>query len=299
MLFFLNIEANSENNVYIEYKINEEIITNLDIENEANYLIALNKELKNLDKKQILEIAKNSIIKETIKKIELLKYYVLDQKNPQLDNFVKTFYKQLLLADEKEFSKYLSTYNLTINEVKKKIEIESTWNALIYNKYKDLVIVDEKLLMNKISNSKKIPYTKNYHLSEIIFEKEKKLSLTENYKKIKESIDAIGFENTANIYSVADSAKFGGDVGWVSEDNLSEKLIKEISTLKINDITNPIQIRNVFLILTIKEIKEEKVKIDEKEELKKMIQYENDKQLNQFSKIYYNKVKINTNINEL
>ena len=299
MLFFLNIEANSENNVYIEYKINEEIITNLDIENEANYLIALNKELKNLDKKQILEIAKNSIIKETIKKIELLKYYVLDQKNPQLDNFVKTFYKQLLLADEKEFSKYLSTYNLTINEVKKKIEIESTWNALIYNKYKDLVIVDEKLLMNKISNSKKIPYTKNYHLSEIIFEKEKKLSLTENYKKIKESIDAIGFENTANIYSVADSAKFGGDVGWVSEDNLSEKLIKEISTLKINDITNPIQIRNVFLILTIKEIKEEKVKIDEKEELKKMIQYENDKQLNQFSKIYYNKVKINTKINEL
>ena len=127
----------------------------------------------------------------------------------------------------------------------------------------------------------------------------KKTSLNDTFKKIEESIKEIGFKNTANIYSVSESAKFGGDLSWVNEKNLSEKLSVILNDLTVGNHTKEIQIGNKFLILKLDEIKNEKIKIDKEKELKKMIEYEQNRQLEQFSKIYYDKVKINTTINEL
>ena len=297
-LLILNLKVYSENNIFVSYKIDGVIITNADIENESKYLIALNNQLKNLDNKKILEIAEASIVRETIKKNEILKYYELNQNDKNIDSVIKNFYLKLNLNNTNDFEKYLSDYNLTINEIKKKIEIEITWNQLIFEKYQQQVNIDNEELKKKIKKISNKQYKKIYLLSEIFFEKKEK-SINDTYKQIEESIKEIGFKNTANIYSISESSKFGGNLGWIEEKNLSEKLTFILKKIALGNYTKPIQVGNKFLILNIDDIKNEKIQIDEEAELIKMIEFETNRQLGQFSKIYYDKVKINTIINEL
>jgi peptidyl-prolyl cis-trans isomerase SurA len=299
LIINLNFKSYSIEGVFVKYKINDEIITNIDVENESSYLIALNNELTKLSDTKILEIAKNSIIKETVKKIELLKYFTLDQNNPFLDKVIKDFYLKLQLNNEDEFEKYLSNYNLTIQDIKKKIEIETVWNQLIYEKFKNQVTINNDALKKRINQNIISETNTKYQLSEIIFDKRKDEPLNKTIKKIHQSIMDIGFKNTANIYSVGDSAKFGGDIGWVDEDNLSNKTVNIIKKLKIGEFSKKIHIGNSYLILKVDNIKKEKKKIDKKKEFSKMVLFEQNKQLEKFSKIYYNKIKINTSISEL
>ena len=156
LLVLINFKLYAKNGIVIAYKIENEIITNIDIKKETKYLIALNNQLKNIDKNRILIIAKESIIKEKIKEIEILKYYKLDQKNPFLKNIIKDFYLKLNLNNESEFKNYLTKYNLTIEEVLKKIEIETVWNQLIFDKYKKEINVDLESLKKIVSEKKKI-----------------------------------------------------------------------------------------------------------------------------------------------
>ena len=279
-------------------KINDIIITNQDIKNEASYLKALNKELEKLDDKSILIIAKESIAREVIKKIELNKYYVLDQKNPLLDKVIKDFYLKLDMKNISEFENHLRKYNLTIFEIKKKIEIETTWNALIDKNYSNQLKINEKILKEKIEKLNNDEKKKHFLLSEIVFEKKLNESMDSINLKIKKSIQEIGFENTANIYSISGTSKFGGKIGWVDEANLSPAIKLEISKLNIGNYTNPIVINNNFLILKLQDIKNEAVELDKNLLLKNMINFEFNRQLNNYSKIHYNKVKINTKIHE-
>ena len=296
---FLSFKLFAITNIFVVYKVENEIITNIDIENESRYLVALNNQLNNLSEEKILEIAKDSILKETIKKIELLKYFELDQTNPFLETVIKDFYLKLKMNNKSEFQDYLSNYNLLIEDVKRKIEVETTWNQMVYNKYKNQININEKKLKQKIKKRKISQKKKLYSLTEITFEKEQEQSLSDKIKKIDESIKEIGFKNTANIYSMSDSSKFGGNIGWVEEKNLSDKLSKELKKLKIGEHTQPLLIGSNYLILKIEDIKNEKIQIDAKKELEKMILFEKERQLKQFSKIYFNKVKINTDISEL
>ncbi len=297
-LLILNFKVFSENNIFLIYKIENEIITNIDIVNESKYLLALSTELKNLDNKKISKIAEGSIIRETVKKIELLKYFDLEKEREIINKYVKNFYLKLNIDNLEQFKKYLESYDLSVSDVKKKIIIETSWNQLIYDKYKDQVNIDIEKLKKKIKSQKNSEYNKSYKLSEIYFEKTKE-SVEETYKKIEESIKEIGFQNTANLYSVAESAKFGGKLPWVQEKNLTDQITKILNKKTIGSYTKPIIIGNKFLILNIDDVKNEKIEIDEKKELEKMIKYETNRQLGQFSKIYYDKVKINTVINEL
>ena len=299
LILFLNSYAYAKSNIVILYKINNTIITSIDIENEIKYLIALNNKLIDLDDKKIKEIAENSIIREKIKEIELIKYFVLDQKNSYLNVVVKDFYIKLGLENEQQFEEYLNSYNLTIKKLIKKIEIETTWNQLIYDKYNKQININTKNLEKIVDKNIASKKSKNYLLSEIVFEKSINESIDDKALKIKNSIKEIGFKNTANTYSIGESAKFGGDIGWLEEINLSKKIAGHIKKLKIGEITKPILNGKNYLILKLENTKEETVTIKRDEMLKRLIQSEQNRQLTQFSNIYFNKVKINTSINEL
>ena len=299
LIFAACSDISVEADIKILYKINDEIITNIDIKNEIRYLIALNNQLSKLKEKQIIAIAKDSIIKEKIKKIELLKYFVLEKENPYLDKVVEDFYTKLGMENVEQFEEYLNNYNLTIKKLKKKIEIETSWNQLIFDKYNRQINIDMKALKKtaeKVAASQK---NKMFLLSEIIFEKKANESLSDKILKIEKNIEEIGFKNTANTFSVSDSAKFGGDIGWVEEINLSKKIIEDIKTLNIGEITKPIQVGKNFIILKLEDVKESTIIINKDELLKKLRLTEQDRQLNKFSNIYFNKVKINTYIDEL
>ena len=295
ILVGVNFNSYSADDVFIVYKVDSRLISNIDIENEAKYLIAQNNELKNIGKKKILEISKESILKETVKKNELEKYYDLDQKNPYLDVVIKGFYSDLGLNSKNDFNNYLKDYGLNISDIKKKIEIESTWNELIFRKYESFVKIEEdknEYRIKKEKNKKK----KTYLLSEIIFKNKKDKDII---KLIENSIKEIGFANTANTYSLSDTAKFGGKIGWVNEESLSKKIYKEIVKTKIGSYTSPIEIGNTIMILKLVDSKEQIIKVNIKNRIKQIVEFETNRQLTQYSQIFYNKIKINTKISEL
>ena len=299
LLVLINLKSFSKEGVYIVYNVNNQIITNIDIEKESRYLTALNRQLDKLGKNQIFNISKESILRENVKKIEILKYFNLNAENPNLGLYIKNFYTMLKLNNVTEFENYLKENNLTLNYVRKKIGIELAWNQLIFERYKDQVNIDTQKLKDQIKQTSSQINEKVYLLSEIIFENDSKISFEQTVKNINKSIKEIGFKNTANIYSTSDSAKFGGNLGWIEEKKLSKKILSSIKTLDINDHSSPIRIGSAFLILKIEDLKTQKKITDNTEELSKRIQYEKTRQLDQFSKIYYNKIKINTNIDEL
>ena len=301
IIFFLIININNVlcNEASIKFKINNEIITNIDIEKEYNYLIALNTNLESLEKEKVLEIARISLIKEIVKKIELKKYYDLDQNPKYMTKIIKEFYESLGIKDEEEFKNYLVLYGLKIDDVKKKLEIEAIWNELIYKKYNNQVKIDEdklkKILDEKIKNNN---IQKKYLLSEIFFNAESTKELMEKYDSIKKSIIEIGFENTANQFSESDSARNGGSIGWIKDSQLLDVIKKNVIDLAIGKYSKIINLPGGNLIIKVNDIKEEKIKLNFEEEFKKLIVYEKNRQLNQFSLIYFNKIKQNINYSE-
>ena len=288
------------NEVYVVSKVNNIIITNVDVENEYRYLIALNNDLENIDKKKIIKLAKNSIIREKIKETELKNHFDLNQENKYIDRILVNFYKALDLKNEKEFINYLLNYDLLFDEVKKKIVIEAAWNDLIYTKYIDKIQIDEQKIKKKINKLISDKKRQNvYLLSEILYNENNAENNENKYKLIKKSIAEIGFKNTANIHSISDTAKLGGQIGWINESQLSKIIKKKIAKLKIGEYTEPITIPGGILIINLDNIKTQEENLDFDVEFNKQIIFEKNTQLNQFSKIYYNKISKNSNISEL
>jgi len=279
-------------------KIDNEIITTHDIEQEINYLKALNPRLNQINKDELLVIAKNSVIKEFIKKKEIQKYKKLDLQNSQIDSVLNNLIQNLNLQNEDQLKNYLNNYNFSVERLKKKIEIENEWKNLVYSKYVKIVKIDKDELVKKIEMSSKDKSSLEYNLSEIVFTKKKDLTLEKLFSDIKESIKKNGFENTANLYSISESAKIGGKLGWVKKNNLSEIIIDKLSSIEINEYSSPLQIDNNFLIFKINETRKIQIEIDKEKELDKMIFIETTKQLNKFSNIFYNKLKLNSEISE-
>ena len=299
LLLIISFKSSTAENFYIVYKINNEIITNSDIEKEYRYLVSLNNQLKNLEKQKIIELSKESALREKIKKIELIKYFDLKTINIDIDNYLENFYRNLNIKNKKEFEEYLQSNNISLNYVRKKIEIEILWNQLIYDRYIGQINIDTNQLKEKVKKLISTKKQKKYSLSEILFNIENNSNFEKKLENINQSISEIGFKNTANIYSISDSSKFGGKIGWIEEQKLSTKILEQLKVLEVGQYTSPVQVGSSFLILKIEEIKYENAIINEDEELNKMIQFETSKQLDQFSKIFYEKIKINSFINEL
>jgi len=284
---------------YVVLKVNNKIITNVDIDNEYRYLIALNTDLQNIDKKKVMNIAKDSIIREKIKEDELLKYFDLTQENRYIQSILENFYKKLGMKNEKEFKNYLSKYNLSFDEIKKKIQIEAAWNDLIYKKYVSKLEINKIKIKNNINELLSKNKEHNvYLISEILFNTESFEEIQKKYKLIEKSILEVGFKNTANLYSVANSGKLGGKVGWINETQLSEIIKKEVSKLKVGEYTKPITIPGGFLIIHLDDKKTQKIYLNFDEEFEKQITYEKNAQLEQYSKIYFKKIKKNSIISE-
>ena len=298
ILFFFSNFSYSKINLQIVMKINDQILTTYDLEKESNYLIALNPKLNEIDKNELLKLAKRSIIKEKIRKSEILKYKEINLENDQINIVLRNIIQNLNFSNQSQFENYLNNFDISINDLREKIGIENEWKNLVYSKYSTSIKIDKENLINKINKSSKEEFFIEYDLSEIVFIKKQNISLEDQSREIFESIQINGFENTANLYSITDSSKIGGKIGWVKKDNLSFEINRELQNLKINSHSNPIKIGNNYLILKINDIREKTVEFDKQKELDKMIMSETSKQLDKFSNIFYNKIKLNSIISE-
>ena len=280
-------------------KVNNEIITSLDLENEIKYLQTLNPNLKNLSKKEINQISKKSIIKEKIKRLEIEKFF-LKPKVPQeyLEKLLKNIYSQIGLKSLNDFKKYLELNNVKYKNVTKKIETEALWNELIVIKFSPKIKINEDELKQKVLELKN-KSSKSYLMSEIFFELDNRKNLNKKYNEIVEMIKSKGFDNAALKYSVSQTSNLGGKLDWISENSLNNEIKELINKTEVNEYTKPISVSGGFLILKINEIKIIETKIDETKELKKLIRTSRNNQLNQYSKIHFNKVKKDIQINEI
>ena len=295
LLFFLTLNQAQSIETRIIHNIQNEIITNIDIKNEFKYLIALNNSLKELDKEKILSISNESAIREKIKKIEILKNFKEIKINEDYSSIlIKNIYSRINLKSLNEFEQYLKDYGLTINDIKTKTTIDALWNELIMQKYGSKININKNKIEEEILKNSKIQI-KEYQLSEIIFEVINKEEIDKKYNEVVKSIDKEGFKNSAAIYSFSESAKIGGDIGWINENSLNDNIKKNIKDLKNGQITKPIILSNGILILKLEDTKTSETTINVKDELKKAINYERNRQLNQYSQIYYNKIKKNLN----
>lgn len=285
--------------VQIKVKVQDHIITNIDIEQEKKYLKFLNPKLKELENNRLNEIAKNSLITLIIKERELLKFFNFNEENKNIESIEKNFLQSKNISNKNEYLKILNSYNLDYETIRKKLIIEGLWNRYIYSKYfKNVKLEKEKLRNNLIKNFENKERKYEYNLSEIMIPNDTTENLKITFSKIKESIDEIGFENTANIFSVSNTSKNGGLIGWINEVQITGIISETINKLKINEISKPIPITNGYLIIKLNNKKNFEEKIDIDKELEKLLNQETNRQLNGFSIILYKRLKKNIDINE-
>ena len=298
-LFTKNVNS-LENKIIL--KVNNKIITTFDINQEKRYLIVLNQNLLKLEQNKLKSLARDSLIKEKIKEIELAKYYQIEKalNDSNLEKIVKNLYQTIGFQNKRDFKSYLENQNLTFTSIKRKLAIEMLWNNLIFEKFNKLVVIDEiELKINLDKEIKNLSFTKDIFLSEILLRNSKDLKLDEVYSEILKSIKNVGFAATANIFSISNTAKLGGKVGWVKESSLSKQVQQNILNLKTGQISKPIKINENFLILRIDETKINKQKINKDKILSNRILYKKNQQLERFSLAYFGKIKQNIQINEL
>ena len=295
ILVFISNANTIENKIL--FKVNNEIITSLDIFYELRYLQSINEQFKNTEKEQALEIAKNSLIREKIKEIELKKTLkLIEIKDEFLNDVIINYFKKKQIKSISDFNNYFSSINIDPDLIKKKITIEILWNQMIFNKFNSKVKIDKTNILNDLKNNNK---QKEYLLFEILFNINENEKLERKFKQIKNKIEKFSFSEAALIYSTSNSSNKGGELGWIKETSMNKKISDLLKNIKVGDYSNPIVIPGGFLILKIKDIREIKKDYDLNEEIKKTIKDKTNDQLNQFSNIFFNKIKKNTSIDEL
>ena len=291
--FIINVYSNE---VKILYKVNDSIITNYDIFEEVNYLVSLNKNLKQLNKIQLSSNAEKSLIREIIKKDEISKFYEVNYeeelKSEKIKIIISNFSEKMGFKSNQEFQDYLKIKNIDINDLKKKFIIERFWNQLIFDKYRDLVKIDKNKIENNleelIKNNSKIL---SFNLSEIIFFEKNREAIEKKSQEIITSIENIGFKDAAIIHSISESSKLGGEIGWINQNQISKKILLAINDLEIGEVSKPIISSSGIIFLKVNDKKKIDAQIDKEKEMKRLFSFERDRILNEFSIIYYKEIE--------
>ena len=291
------ILENAQSEIFIVAKVNEEIITNLDVDFEKRYLVSLNPNLKKLNKKRIIEYAKDSLINEKIKKIEIQKRFKIIPNETLLSKVIGDIYSSIGISSLNEFESYLLENDINIERVKEKISIEIAWNNLIVNIFENEIEINQNAMYKELEKIEKKKID-NLLLSEIVFTINDKKELKSKYEEIEKSINEIGFEETARIYSLSKSKKSGGNLGWIYKNQLSKEIRDRLNEISIGNFTKPIVTGGGFLVLKLNDKKTEKIEIDKDAQLKKMINFERERQFTRFSTLYYKRIYNSSIINE-
>jgi peptidyl-prolyl cis-trans isomerase SurA len=274
--------------------VGDEMITSYDLEQEKLYLSLINQiNINSLNKKQLDDMAKDSLIREKVKLniINLQEGLVID------DNFIniniKQIYEKLGLNSFDELKYLINKNNLNYEEFVNKITIELKWNQIIYVLFSNKIQIDKDKIDKKIRLIINENKEEEFLISEIFLIGKNKKELNDKIIKVQESILEIGFNNTAIKYSSSDTSKNGGELGWVGESQISEKILGQIKITNTGNITKPIELSGGNLIIQVRNKRSTKKKIDVKQKFDEIVKAEQNYQLNNFSIYYFQKIKNN------
>ena len=304
IIFYFNlIQLSMADNheIKILYKVNENIISNIDVANEIKYLKILDKNFLNIELEKLKDIALKLLIKEFIKKDEIEKYYNVDYNSADIDNYINRIGLNLGFDNINDLKNYLSKDDIKLKDIRKKLVIEKTWNSLIYEIYSNKIVINKEQISNKLEEIiTQKEYQKSFRLSEIVFSAKDKISFEETYKKILQDIEKTNFNQAAIIHSISETSNSGGEIGWVKSTQLSKNIYDEIKDLKAEQISRPITTSGGIVILKVSEIKDVlNEELDKDLEFSNMIEIEKNRQLNEFSIIHYRKVERNSYVKKI
>ena len=300
LLLLLHLEILNALENKILFKVDNEIVTTLDIYEEIKFLKAFNPEINSLDEKELFEISKNSILKNLIKKIELSNFVEeIKVDDKFLLKLIVSKYSKIGIDSLEKFEIFSKDNNLDIKLIKEKFSVELIWNDYIYKKFFNKVIIDREKIERELLKNPPQDNQRELLLSEINFSVANKTEFKDKYEKILSDLEKIGFKKTAIKYSNSDTASNGGLIGWIKEDNLNLTIKKIISSLKIGQISKPIRTTSGFIILKIEDEKEYSTNLNLNEKVEEIVKFQTNNQLSQFSNMYFNKIKKDLTINDL
>ena len=280
----------------ILFKVNNEIITSLDILEETKYLIALNNELENTEKNKVYEIAKKSLVRHKVKELELyekLKSFNVD--NETLYKIILNQFGKIGIKSQSELKEYFEIKKIDVEHVLNRIKIQVLWNELIFAKFANQIKIDEKSIKDELENKKK---QNEYLLSEILFNLETDENLNNKSDLIHKTILSKGFSEAALTFSISNTSDGGGNLGWIKEVSLNKNILKKLEKLAIGEYTKPIVVPGGYLILKIDDKRSSEINIDLEKEIKLITQKKSNEQLVQFSNMYFNRINKDIKINE-
>ena len=300
-IVFILLLLKSQNSIGLEnkilFKIDNEIITSVDIYEEIKFLKTFNPETSSLSDIELFEISKNSIIKDKIKKIEIKNYVQeLEVDEKFLTRLIKGKYSKIGINSIEDFEDYLRDNELNIKVIREKFAIELIWNDIIYQKFGTKVVIDKDKIKKEISQNSQKNTQIELLLSEIIFNVMSKVEFKDKYEKIFSDIKKIGFKKAALIHSNSETAANGGLIGWVKEENLNSNIKNIISKLQPGQFSEPIRTSSGFMIIQVEDKKEYQTKFNLDDKIEEIIRFKTNEQLNQFSSMYLNKIKKNYKI---
>ena len=290
--YIKNLNAEISNNIVV--MVGDEMITSYDLKQEKLYLSLINQiNINSLNKKQLDDMAKDSLIREKVKLniINLQEGLIIGDDFININ--IKQIYERLGLNSFNELKYLINKNNLNYEEFVNKLVIELKWNQIIYSLFSNKIQIDKDKIDKKIRLIINENKEEEFLISEIFLIGKNKKELKDKIIKAQENILEIGFNNTAIKYSSSDTSKNGGELGWVGESQISEKILGQIKITNTGNITKPIELSGGNLIIKVKNKRKIKKKIDIKQKFDEIVKAEQNYQLNNFSIYYFQKIKNN------
>ncbi len=287
ILCFTKVNSNINNSVIIS--VGNQPITYLDLIKEMKLISFLNNiKVDESNKETVKSVAVQGLITRKIKEIEINKFKIKEFNKADLQGLIRRT-SQKLGTTEKGLEKILSQKNLSINNLQERFKIDLKWNTLIFQLYKNKVVLNTNEMENKIKyEMENIKERRLFLLSEIEINRTQDDDTT-TIDNIFKNIEVEGFENTAKKFSISNSSQYGGNIGWINENDLSKKIYDNVKVLKTEEISKPIYLNDTIVI--IKKIGERVFEKNIKKIKDRIVREEKQKKLQMFSKAHYSKLE--------
>ena len=271
--------------------IGNKAITKSDIINEIKLILILTNKTFSEDKKeQLQQMAVKSIIKRNIKEIEIERNNYLEFNTNDLNNELSRLANNINVNPD-QLKNIFSSNDLDFSILENQIKTDLLWNSLIFQLYKSRISInldeiDEQLKL--IQNKKEV---EEYLISEIVIKSVEKDKLEVAIKDLKNKIKNEGFESVAISLSIANSATRGGDLGWISENVISKKLLSVIRNTSVGSVSNPVILPNGILIFKVRNKRKVEKEINLEETKNALVNSEKERILNMHSSSHYNNLR--------
>ena len=277
--------------------VGNKAITESDIVKEIKTILILSDQPYSIEKREVLQsVAVRETVKRNIKKIEIAKYNNISYNEADLSREL-IFIAEKANADIETLKIKFLQNGINFSDVIENIKTELKWNSLIYQLYNKRLNINLDEVEEQLKNLSDKKNVNEYLISEIIIKPVSKDELNLEISKINDEIKNYGFEKVAMEKSISDSSINGGDLGWISENLISDEFRSKIINTKIGEISDPVLLPEGIVLFKVRDKKTSEKVVNLEDARRQIIDSEKKKILNMYSLSHYDTLRRNIAIN--